>query len=158
MDIDDLGTCVPDALKSSSVRVSQKLDYPEKVWSQEIFDIVIRNSDSWIFLTNELIVLTQTQMTKIWKQYCCKRIFATNLDFAMKNEIWWLQRYIKLLAETRKRKNGPIFFSVDSNSSEFREHDIQKNWIFKSITSTLDNRPNRNIRKSKWSEATKNKI
>ena len=120
MDFDDLGTCVPGALKSSSVGVSQKLDYPEKVWSQEIFDIAIRNSDSWIFLTNELIVLTQTQMTKIWKQYCCKSKVATKLQTLLKNEIWWLQRYINILYETKKSFIGPIFYSVNTNSEEFR--------------------------------------
>ena len=119
--MDVLGTCVRGALKSSSVGVMQKLDYPEKAGTQEIMNIAIRNSDSWYFLLKSASALTITQKCENRKQYCCKRIFATNLDFAMSNEIWWLQRYIKLLAETRKRKNGPIFFSVDSNSSEFRE-------------------------------------
>ena len=118
--MDVLGTCVRGALKSSSVGVIQKLDYPEKVWSQEIFDIVVRNSDSWIFLTNELIVLTQTQMTKIWKQYCCKSKVATKLQTLLKNEIWWLQRYINILYETKKSFIGPIFYSVNTNSEEFR--------------------------------------
>ena len=84
--MDGFARAVCGALQASRGGVTRKVDYPDKLWTQENFPIGIQNSEFLVLTVYWLSLLTETQDRENRESYCCqsKKILTQQLSKTFK--------------------------------------------------------------------------